>query len=332
MTRHILGLILALSILILPVSAEYTGDNPLAIYKHEKIHGDLIYTIGDSRYSNELSFGDTYVVNYSANDLYPFSKKKGSNRGEKNNIKFARLYLYWVWSHNGSQGAYPEMDVLLNRFAIAPEKEYTDRKGSEPFDYPSGTYAFDVTSILKGSRDNLYTVVVKNINKNNVFFLNGIGLLLVYENPDNPEIEYWIGEGCDILSAKDIILQNKEVTTSMSFKGAVDKSKIKSATLWTIVPSGDKGKNELQFNNKNWKNVYKGEPYNDLAIDKRDVTNYLTENNFIKIKDTGDYMTPSNAFLVLEYKSAESTPGFGIGYAILGFLLVALMWLGKKKA
>ncbi|MFQ6073299.1 MAG: hypothetical protein ACE5KT_11475, partial [Methanosarcinales archaeon] len=90
----------------------------------------------------------------------------------------------------------------------------------------------------------------------------------------------------------------------------------------------------------NWKNVYKGEPYNDLAIDKRDVTNYLTENNLIKIKDTGDYMTPSNAFLVLEYKSAEesqsplsasSTPGFGIGYAIFGFLLVAPVMLWKKR-
>jgi hypothetical protein len=57
--------ILALTLAVVtPVCADYTADHPLTTYAHEKIYGDLIYTIGDSEYMGEISPGDTYTVSF----------------------------------------------------------------------------------------------------------------------------------------------------------------------------------------------------------------------------------------------------------------------------
>ena len=114
-------------------SSGYEGG-ALETYQHDNIKGDLLFTSGNSKYSGELSSGANYSV------VFDIALPEGSK------IKIARIFLYWTWSHNGSAGVYPEMSTFFQGSPISAEKQYTDRKGSGAYDYPGGTYAYDVTT------------------------------------------------------------------------------------------------------------------------------------------------------------------------------------------
>jgi hypothetical protein len=65
----------------------------------------------------------------------------------------------------------------------------------------------------------------------------------------------------------------------------------------------------LIFNTQNWTGIYDGTPYADLDVDQQDVRNYLARtDNTVKIRAVGDYMAPSNAFLVLRNASSDGPP------------------------
>ena len=315
-------------ILITPSSfAQPTGyvGGTLETYQHGTINGDILFTIGDSKYRGELSPGTNYSVVFDT--IVP----------EGSMIKVARLYLYWTWSYNGSNGTYPEMDVQFEGNSIAPDKEYTDRKGSGNYDYPSGTYAYDVTDSIAADK---IQVTVENKGLDRVFSVNGAGLLLIYEHPDLQRMEYWIDEGTDMIRTEDENTSEKAFSTAY-FKGVIDTANISSARLITVVPSGDKGKNNLYFNSMEWEGVYEGDPYDQLAIDTRDVTDYLQhDNNLVKIEDKGDYLIPSNAFLILKFaepssnqdSARENTPGFEAVLLIACFLaVVSLVRYARKR-
>ncbi len=281
---------------VIPVSADYTGDHPLTTYAHGKIRGGWIYAIGDSEYMGEISPGDTYLDSFEL-DI-----------PESSRVKIARLYAYWTGSHAEEEGVYPEMSVTFDGNEVTLDRKYTDRKGSGDYDYPGGTYCYDVTDYIWNS--GVYSVTVENsATESRTFSMVGLLLLLIYEDEKGEEIEYWINEGCDILDMKNIEHAEDAVTTA-KFSGKIDMDKIKSATLLTIVPDGDKGENTLVFNEGIWDRVYAGDPYDELAIDERDVTAYVVaKDNMVKIEDDGDYLVPSGAFLILRYKEEEGKPG-----------------------
>jgi hypothetical protein len=286
---------------VIPVSADYTGDHPLATYAHEKIHGDLIYTIGDSEYLGEISPGDLYLVSF---DL---------DIPESSRTKIARLYAYWTGSHAGEEGVYPDMGVTFDGNGVTVDREYRDRKGSGDVDYPSGTFCYDVTDYMW--RSGVYITEVENsATESKSFSMAGLVLLLICEDEKGEELEYWINEGCDMLDMKNIEHAEDAVTTAQ-FSGKIDRDidNLKSATLLTIVPGGDRGKNTLVFNEGIWNGVYAGDPYSDLAIDERDVTGYVVaKDNMVKIEDDGDYLVPSGALLILRYKEGEEESGLVI--------------------
>ncbi|HIE31393.1 MAG TPA: DUF3344 domain-containing protein [Methanosarcinales archaeon] len=292
----------------------YAGESPLLTYRHGTIRGDLIYTIGDSRYSGRLHPNATYAVNLSI-DL-----------PEGARVEFARLYTYWTWSYIGSDGTYPDMLVTFDGTEIDPDQTFTDRKGIAPYDYPAGTYCYDVTGHIESG--GAHTAVVENAATDfKKFSMNGIGLLVLYNDPDGDEIRYWIKEGCDIIYASEEVgITAEEATTEFVFEGDVHQGDVADdvagAILTTVVASGDKGENTLTFNEETYRGVYAGDPYPDLAIDERDVREHLvTRDNTVQIRDEGDFMAPSNAFLVVSYGShqppSESTPGFGSLLTIL---------------
>lgn len=339
-TKHIIIVILMLSLLPL-VAAEaapggngqndhaadsYAGDNPLLTYRHGTLRGDLIYTIGDSKYSGRLHPNATYTVNLSV------------KLPEGATVEFARLYTYWTWSYIGSNGTYPDMMVTFGETEINPDQTFTDRKGESPYDYPVGTYCYDVTDHVES--DGAYTVVVKNIATDfKKFNMNGIGLLVIYNDPNGDEIDYWIKEGCDIIYAFDEVgITAEDATTEFIFEGDVhqgDLADVAKATLITVVASGDKGENTLTFNEGTYHGVYAGDPYPDLAIDERDVSAHLAaRDNTVRIMDDGDYMAPSNAFLVVSYGShqppSKPTPGFGPLLTIL-IITVSIITLRRRS-
>jgi hypothetical protein len=345
--KHILIAILILSLIpIMVVAAEdasggheqkdhagesYAGDNPLLTYQHGTLIGDLIYTIGDSKYSGRLHPNATYTVNL------PIELPKGAT------VEFARLYTYWTWSYIESDGTYPDMLVTFGGMEINPDQTFTDRKGTPPYDYPAGTYCYDVTEQVESG--GAYTAVVENAATDfKKFCMNGIGLLVIYNDPDEDEIEYWVKEGCDVIYANEEVgITAEEATTEFVFEGDVhqgDVADVTRAILTTVVASGDKGENTLTFNEETYREVYVGDPYPDLAIDERDVSAHLVaRDNTVQITDEGDFMGPSNAFLVVSYglhqpssesptestsespstsePASESTPGFGSLLTIL---------------
>jgi hypothetical protein len=275
----------------------YKGDKPLTIFSHDIFTGDLNYTTGDSTYSGKLYSDDEYHVNHAIS--IPAAAT----------VTFARLYTYWTWSALGSTGRYPDLKLTFDGNELSPNGNYTDRKGFEPYDYPSGTWAYDITDYVTGNGD--HTTVIENIGPAGSYFaVNGVGLLVVYTDPNGDEIECWIAEGCDCLSSQsESGLTPEEATTQIVFPGTINLLNIEEAKLTTVVQSGNDVDNMLAFNLKNWTGIYNGTPYADLDVDGRDVLDYLVDNNnTAEMMAVDDYMAPSNAFLVLRRTSPESEP------------------------
>ena len=275
-------------------SMGYYGDDSIETFEHDTINGSVVYTIGNSSYSGEMSPDDEHAVE--CNLTLPTNAT----------VRNARLYVYWTWSKEGTTGRDADVEVTFDGRTIPADDRYTDRKGYDAFDYPSGTYCYNVTNYVEdgnGSRIN-YTAVVKNVGTGYAkFAVSGLSLLVVYEDPKEPEIEYWINEGCDILySFDEDDITPEDATTRIAFPGVIDLAEVKRATLTTFVTGGNEGGNELGFNSEVWDNVYNGDPYDDLAIDERDVTDHLNvSGNYATISEIDDHgMNPSIALLILE--------------------------------
>ena len=305
----ILLLCTLLCVSMMPAAAQepemngYAADKPLTTYSHDTITGGLAYSTGDSYYSGKLYTGDTYTVYHSV------SIPEGAA------VKFARLYNYWTWSAKGATGKYPVMALTFDGSLLSPEVEYNDRKGWGIYDYPGGTWAYDVTEQIAGSGS--HTVVVENTGQAGDFFcMDGIGLLVVYTDANGKYIEYWVNEGCDILSSQmkndgtPMYYTAPDQTITEMMSPTISKQAVKSATLWTIVQSGNWDANTLWVNNMNRTGICDGTPHPDLDVDMRDVTGHLKDGtNVIRFQAVGDYAAPSGSILVVELQlSEDGTP------------------------
>ena len=286
-------------------SMGYYGDDSIETFEHGTINGSIVYTIGNSSYAdpgelNRLS-GDGecgYVVGY--NLTLP------SNATVRN----ARLYVYWTWGTDGSEGKDARMNVTFGENVdISADDRYTDKKGYDPYNYPSGTYCYNVTDYIKDGNGSMvnYTTIVRNTGEGYAkFAIYGANLLVVYEDLKEPEIEYWINEGCDIIHSfdddgVDYDITPEDATTKISFTGVIDLAEVRQATLITFVTDGTVGGDELRFNTETWDNVYE-DATQSITIDTRHVTDYLnTSDNYAQIREISEQgMVPSTALLILE--------------------------------
>ncbi|WP_226990811.1 DUF3344 domain-containing protein [Methanosarcina acetivorans] len=295
----------------------YAGDNPLETYAHGTVKGNIIYDYGNSSYSNKVFSGDTYSVSHS------LELPEGAT------VKFARLYNFWTWSATATVGVIPSMSLQFEGNSLTPEAEYDDQKGwGSVYDYPTGTWAYDITGLVTGS--GTYTTVVTNTHSDtgNFVCFDGIALLVVYEDSSGEEIEYWINEGCDMVSTMSTSggLTPEEATVEIPFEGSIDLSNVDEARLWTTVQSGGHDGISLEFNEMNTSGIYDSTPYSDLDIDEaRAVGTYLlTENNRARIipplvtDNSGDYLVPSNSILIVSYKDGTSaTPALSLSASTL---------------
>ena len=138
-------------------------------------------------------------------------------------------------------------------------------------------YAYDVSGVI--NTDNTLTAIRRvsgNVTRPSA--IAGMGLLVIYEQDDIPLITYWINEGADVIwSSPASGLTPEECTTKANFSGSVFLDKV-NATLWTIVPFGDKGDdmNRLFFNtNGEWPGVWQSSSSDAPGNDSRYVTDYL---------------------------------------------------------
>jgi len=214
-------------------------------------------------------------------------------------------YNYWTWSAKGSTGRYPDMKLTLDGVELDPDRQYNDRKGWGIYDYPAGTWSYDVTDYITQSGS--FTAVVENTGPDGSFFcMNGVGLLVVYADEEGKYIEYWVNEGCDMLNSgleddgsSTYTTADQTITEMMT--PIISQGLVKKATLWTIVQSGNWDANRLWVNDMNWSGICDGTPYPDLDIDMRDITGHLTDGkNTIQFQAVEDYAVPSGSFLLVE--------------------------------
>lgn len=315
-SRILFKIVFALILLLVSsASGSYAGDKPLNTVFPDKVHGKVFFTLGDSRYSGVINYNETYTVNFDV----------GMPKNAK--VKLARLYAYYVWSKDGNVGVYPAMEVIDDDGILTEAANYTDNKGFVGlYDFFSGVNVYDVTNRVGEN----YQAAIKNADADgSTFCTQGIGLLVIYECEECPLIKYWVNEGADMLYA-DYGITPKMATSKIYFNGDVELKNIRKASLITVAPSagytasGETAHNRLYFNAEDsllssfsflkellklvfryqsgiWGDVYFSNDILQIAVDERDVTNYMkTSNNFAAVQDNHDYMMLTNAVLFIE--------------------------------
>ncbi|MEA2032905.1 MAG: DUF3344 domain-containing protein [Euryarchaeota archaeon] len=321
--------IIAISAMAAPAAADYSGDHPLTVYEHGAINGGLVYeTVTD---------GSKYLKLYSPPpEVAPkpvLSQDLTITIPDCAEVKTARLYNYYTWSDSGYKYVLgdPAEAILtisdgvntwttdVNNTVPNPEvAHYVDRKGSGSWDYPSGTFAWDVTDYVTAG--GTYTATIENAkdltysgtywdpyDPGEYFCTYGFGLLIVYEMDEGPDVEYWIGEGCDMLYASPYYGTTPEMaTTQAAFANpAFELEDIASADLTAVVSASDKGswippKNIVLFNDVEL-DPSTAVSNRAIGVNSFDVLDLLSEEqNIAEIQDRGDYEAARNAFLVVE--------------------------------
>jgi hypothetical protein len=280
----------------------YTGGSDIDTEQMETINGSLLYSIGNTTYQQGGEWS-SYSVNWTSGDL---PVPGGAT------VKKARLYVYYNWD---SSAAGINANLTFNGYVYSMndlDAHYKDAKGhGYYYDHKSGTMTYNVTDYFNVSGN---TATLTKIVPNNIVAIYGMLLVVAYEDDENePKRVVWINEECDILDAigegpdpGNIGVNETEATAYAPFTDVTDIHRITTATLITIAPAGDSGtgnEDRLYFNNGEWDNVWNGASGENISINETDVKGYLQSgSNLARMQSRGDYITATNAFLVVEYK------------------------------
>jgi hypothetical protein len=358
-----LAVLMVAAALAVPAIADYSGDYPLTTYEHGMLNsGGIVYeTVTDGSAYTKLPCNV-----YPEDPEYGLTQEITIAIPEGKTVKMARLYNYVTWSTSDNDSTYvkgapaeadlsltnvdtnvtwertckhgmPSYDGLSNPIDYGNGVvQYWDTKGEYydcgiKYDFPSGTFAWDVTDLVTGS--GVYTAKIVNndssptgmrpgkpyntVNYRERFATYGFGLLVVYENND-PEVdldeldtEYWITEGCDLLyNTSKYSVYEPIATTSVQFEK--ESKGPKKATLTTVLTASDKwnlmewdeSKNMVYFNNKEI-GPSTAKNYYSIGVNEFDAGK-LKKHNIAEFQDRdlgtgkGDNEVVSNAFLVTE--------------------------------
>ena len=351
MKQIALPLVVVIAVLLAfssPAAADYSGDHPLTTYENGLLkNGGLIYeTVTDnSTYTNLYSDPDP-----AAGMFGNMTQEITISIPEGATVKTARLYNYYTWSTSGPYDKYvsgdpaeasltlinPDGTEVWNEILLNPANprevnpiyydsdcvQYWDGKGSEyacgaKYDFPSGTFACDVTNLVKDGGSGIYTAIIENADptpsENERFVTFGFGLLVVYETCTGPvTVEYWINEGADyIYNTSKWGVYEPVATTTTTFDGEISPLK---AELITVVTASNKGNAEnwpLSYNmiyfNSNEIGPSTAKDAKSIGVNYFDVLPYLQSSaNIACFLDRdlgtgyGECEVVSNAFLVVE--------------------------------
>jgi subtilase family serine protease len=305
-------------IFVYPFSG-YSGGGSLVNYKHDLVHGDVIFTIGDSRRLQSVSKDDTLRVTF--DDAIPAK------------VKLARLYLYVDTGSDPSRKiALPiEVDMKFNDHMVQTDREYTDISIASHWNVTYGLYCYDITPYVDIEKENVAvaTKISPQFGDYYYFGIAAIGLLVVTEDDDAILTKYWINEGIDTVMA-----MNGNFETGLPFEDCtvlaefddVEHEDLDSvnATLMSILslvgnnkeflyPAANGEGDVLRFNEhqigafkegSHW--VYQSPEDSDSIAMTYNKWEYVTDNlqvgsNLATIQSKGNFIVPSNAFLVLRY-------------------------------
>jgi hypothetical protein len=230
----------------------------------------------------------------------------------ESNLTLARLYVYISGSHGiqSNAGITPSLKTEFNHVQLDTQQLYIDTDGDEHRNV-SATYAFDVLPYMKGN--DTYTISLANPDYDQaVFTVEDVALAVAFENESAPSAQYWIGEGCDVLSSNPRrgILPD-DATTTMAFTGTLNISRISDATLMVVstgIDSLNTTEHMVKFNNGTWYNAFDNASIGDTL--QIPVKPYLNgSGNSASIESTirrmdGDYLVNRNVILVIEQNAS----------------------------
>lgn len=282
----------------------YTGM-PLTTYQTGTVHGNVSY-YEFSNYTGLIHAGESRDFSITIPAI------------PNSTISMARAYIYTTWGHDEKEktGTKQRIDLAVDDTTFVADKVYGDRKNDGIYNYLLETFAYNVTD-LKGGMAGTHTVTVTNNGrKDDVFATYGVGVLVITENPNDPEITYWIDEGSDTLYANpDFSTTSDDCITTAPFDGTINPSGIADARLIlisTAASGSDDDENRETFNDEGeWFNVLTGGS-SAISVAELDVKPYLTSSgNQAGIQSyitttKGDYMENRGAVLVLTKRTTTA--------------------------
>lgn len=306
---------------IVATDASYAGDRPLNTTFHDEFSGTCLYTLGNSTYGGTIDNGETYSA------AFPVTLPRNAT------IRFQRLYIYWTWSKNNERAIYPSMRVTVADPVIRDASlvaRYSDSKGfASKNDFFCGMDSYDL-AVPPGSQQNITITVENTATDGSTVVIQGAGVLFLYETPKDTTAVFWVQEGCDLLYSSYGITPEM-ATNRIEFGGLVDTSRVTTADLLIVAPSGGfsradiPGMNRLTINRvgggrlpeifdailgvlfpqnqgKEWTDVFTADEQQQIGTEEKEIRPYLRNvDNTVEIEDNGDYLELTNAVLSVYY-------------------------------
>lgn len=310
--------------LAIPAAASYAGDRPLQLVYSARLHGGYLFSEGDGGYSGTLKPGTGYTASFSR------------NLPDASEVRFERLYVYWTWSRLDQSASYPTMEARFggpNGLVLKRAARYADSKGfASKNDYFSGMDSYLLPAL--GEQD--LTVQVNNTaSDGSTFIIQGTSLLTVHEDPGAAESAIWVAEGGDLLF-RSYGIPPELATTRVEFPGRIDLPRVKSARLFLVAPSAGFSRDEVpemnqlmlntpgsgqlpplvepvlkvlfpHYQGRSWTDVFSSDESREIGTASREIRPFLRySDNFIEVRDNGDYFQLCNAILRVEYQEMRA--------------------------
>ncbi|KQC04706.1 MAG: hypothetical protein APR53_02975 [Methanoculleus sp. SDB] len=307
-----------------PAAASYAGDLPLQVVYSARLNGNYLFCEGDGGYSGTLTPGSVYTASF-FRDIPPGGQ-----------VFYERIYVYWTWSRRDQTASYPAMEVRLDGsdgLVLEQSARYADSKGfASKNDYFSGMDSF----LLPSPADQEVTVTIANTAADeSTFIIQGTALLAVYEDAGEPESSIWVAEGGDLLY-RSYGIPEELATSRVEFSGRIDLSRVASARLFLLAPSAGFAREEIpemnqlrlntpgrgtlppliepviqilfpNYEGRTWTDVFSADESRQIGTASRELRPFLRySDNFIEVRDNGDYFQLCNAILRVAYREAEA--------------------------
>ncbi|MGC9516171.1 MAG: DUF3344 domain-containing protein [Methanomicrobiales archaeon] len=258
---------------------------------------ELLYSTGDSAYAG-AGWTD-YNVNWNSTDL---TIPTGAN------VVFARLYQGYTWDQ--TPGGRPLWNVTFNGTPVYEIANYSDSKGYGSYNYPSGLYVYDVTSIFNRNGNSLN--ITPQVGNSNALY--GSYLVMVYMDPEATNKRIIINDGTDLIYSRTTYSTNDEEATAYANFQNIPADNMNNAKVIAITASaGDEGKSKFYFNGTEYTGFwadYQTGP--QVGFSEFDVTGNVQQGNNVAAMQShnpgtnGDNMVALNAIFVSQYHPTAS--------------------------
>jgi PKD repeat protein len=251
------------------------------------VHGDLLWSAGDSSYLSAGTGWTEYTVQWTADDLAVPANAM---------IEGARLYVPYTWD-KGPVFPYNVSLTFNDDVMVEQDAFYEDEKGWGS-SYPYGMAVYDITDAF--SADGNTAMLTSTFPGGGNVSVRGMLLAVVYDDGTTAPHTILMNEGFDLLYGGAAQGTTPEQATAYA-PFTLDPANAASARLVTVAPGAGPTEGDLLFNDEEWTRVWNYTGTTQIGVDERDVTALLAGENLAGFRSDADWMEAAAAFLVVEY-------------------------------